>query len=90
LAGRLAGKVAFVSAAGQGIGRGAALAFAREGAQVICIDDNAETKDARLLRMDEFELPYFHADVSDAAQVQAVANACEKTLAKVDILFNAA
>ena len=40
--------------------------------------------------MDEFELPYFHADVSDAAQVQAVANACEKTLAKVDILFNVA
>jgi len=33
-------------------------AFAREGAQVICIDDNAEMKNARLLRMDEFELPY--------------------------------
>jgi NAD(P)-dependent dehydrogenase (short-subunit alcohol dehydrogenase family) len=32
----------------------------------------------------------FHADVSEAAQVQAVANACEKTLAKVDILFNVA
>ncbi len=30
--GRLAGKTAFITAAAQGIGRGAALAFAREGA----------------------------------------------------------
>src|SRR6185312_8309506 len=52
--------------------------------------DNAEMKDVRVLRMDEFELPYFHADVSDAAQVRAVANTCEQTLAKVDTLFNVA
>lgn len=73
-----------------GLGHASALMFARAGAQVICIDDHAEMKAARLLRLDEFELPYFHADVTDAAQVQTVANACEKILAKVDILFNVA
>ncbi len=73
-----------------GLGHAAALMFAREGAKVICIDDNAETKDARILRLDEFELPYFHADLTDAAQVRAVANALEKTLTQVDILFNVA
>jgi 2-keto-3-deoxy-L-fuconate dehydrogenase len=39
--GRLAGKTAFITAAGHGIGRAAALAFAREGASVWATDLNA-------------------------------------------------
>ena len=35
MAGRLEGKTAFVTAAGQGIGRGVALAYAAEGARVL-------------------------------------------------------
>jgi NAD(P)-dependent dehydrogenase (short-subunit alcohol dehydrogenase family) len=77
------GKTAVIAGDAWGLGHATALMFAREGAKVICVDDNAETKDARLLRLGEFELPYFHADVTDAAQVRAVANALEKTLAKV-------
>ena len=84
------GKTVVIAGDAWGLGHATALMFVRDGAQVICIDDNVEMKDARLLRMDGFELPYFHADVTDAAQIQAVANACEKTLAKVDILFNVA
>ena len=73
-----------------GLGHATALLFAREGAQVICIDDNSGMESARTLRIEEVELPYFHADVSDAAQVQNIASACEKTCAKVDILLNVA
>ena len=40
MAGRLSGKVAFVTAAAQGIGRATALAFAREGAKVWATDVN--------------------------------------------------
>lgn len=38
MAGRLAGKTCFISAAGQGIGRASALAFLREGASVVATD----------------------------------------------------
>ena len=38
---RLAGKTAFITAAGQGIGRATALAFAREGARLIATDISA-------------------------------------------------
>ena len=38
---RLAGKTAFVTAAGQGIGRATALAFVKQGARVIATDVNA-------------------------------------------------
>src|SRR6185503_4234346 len=43
MAGRLAGKTAFITAAGQGMGRAAALAFAHEGAKVWASDMNAKT-----------------------------------------------
>src|SRR6185503_8329421 len=43
MAGRLAGKTAFITAAGQGMGRAAALAFAREGAKIWASDMNAKT-----------------------------------------------
>jgi 2-keto-3-deoxy-L-fuconate dehydrogenase len=42
MAGRMQGKRALVTAAGQGIGRASALAMAREGAQVVATDINAE------------------------------------------------
>ena len=53
------GKTAVIAGDAWGLGHATALMFAREGAQVICIDDNAETKEAHLLRLDEFELSYF-------------------------------
>ena len=83
MAGRLAGKVAFVTAAGQGIGCGAALAFAREGARVWATDINPkplaeiEGKDGIRTRV---------LDVTDEAAIGKAA----ADVGTVDVLFNCA
>ena len=43
---RLEGKVAFITGAGSGIGRGMALRFAEEGADIGCFDLSIETAEA--------------------------------------------
>jgi NAD(P)-dependent dehydrogenase (short-subunit alcohol dehydrogenase family) len=86
----LKNKIAIIAGDAYGIGHAAAALFAREGASVICIDDNAGLDKAKTLRIGALEVPYFHADVTDALQVQAVVSACEQMLSRVDILFNVA
>jgi 2-keto-3-deoxy-L-fuconate dehydrogenase len=84
MAGRLAGKVAVLTAAGQGIGRATALAFAREGAEVWATDVNeallgklaAENGAIRTERLDVLD--------NDAIKAFAAAHP------KVDVLFNCA
>ena len=44
--GRLEGKTALITAAGQGIGKASALAYANEGANVIATDINSESLDS--------------------------------------------
>jgi 2-keto-3-deoxy-L-fuconate dehydrogenase len=83
VAGRLAGKTAFITAAAQGIGRGAALAFAREGAKVWATDVNA-TALADLEGRDGIRTRVL--DVTDAA---AIAKAAAEVGA-IDVLFNCA
>jgi 2-keto-3-deoxy-L-fuconate dehydrogenase len=81
--GRLAGKTAFITAAGQGIGHATALAMAREGAQVIATDVDA----ALLRRMQGVENVTTRAlDVLDDA---AVARTLDE-LPPLQILFNCA
>jgi 2-keto-3-deoxy-L-fuconate dehydrogenase len=83
MAGRLAGKSAFITAAGQGMGRAAALAFAREGAKVFATDMNARTV-GELDGKDGIRTSVL--DVTDE-------NAINKTAGQVgdiDILFNCA
>jgi 2-keto-3-deoxy-L-fuconate dehydrogenase len=81
--GRLAGKKALITAAGQGIGRASAVAFAAEGAEVFATDINEVTL-AELAA-----IPGIHAirlDVTDpAATAAAVAQ-----IGPVDVLFNCA
>ena len=83
MAGRLAGKVAFVTAAGQGIGRGAALAFAREGATVWATDLNAQTV-GELEGRDGIRTRQL-----DATDEQAVARVAGE-VGDIDVLFNCA
>jgi 2-keto-3-deoxy-L-fuconate dehydrogenase len=82
MAGRLAGKRAFVTAAAQGIGRATALAFAAAGAEVIATDINA----AKLAELAAPGLSIAMLDVLDAAAVKAAA----AQAGAIDILFNCA
>ena len=68
--GRLAGKTAFITAAGQGIGRAVAEAFVREGARVIASDLN-DTLLATLKR--DTGCSTQQLDVTDAAAITAAA-----------------
>jgi len=83
MANRLKGKRALVTAAGQGMGRAAALAFAREGAKVIATDLDPDLL-ARIAQTPGIETATL--DVLKDAEVQAFV---AKTGA-VDILFNCA
>jgi 2-keto-3-deoxy-L-fuconate dehydrogenase len=83
MAGRLEGKVAFVTAGGQGIGRGAALAFAREGATVWATDLNPKTV-AELEGRDGIRTRQL-----DATDERAIARVVAE-VGGVDVLFNCA
>ncbi len=80
--GRLTGKTALVTAAGQGIGRASALAMAREGARVIATDVNA----AALAELATAGLQTRLLDVRDPASIAAAVAAA----GSVDVLFNCA
>jgi 2-keto-3-deoxy-L-fuconate dehydrogenase len=83
MTGRLAGKTAFCTASGAGIGRAVAIAFAREGAKVIASDiDLGKLKGLREEGVAETHL----LDVRSTASVEKTA----KAAGTVDILFNAA
>jgi 2-keto-3-deoxy-L-fuconate dehydrogenase len=83
MSGRLAGKKALVTAAGQGIGRATALAMAAEGAQVFATDVNpklvAELKGS----------PNITPRVLDVLDDDAIATTMHE-LPPLDILFNCA
>ena len=80
MAGRLAGKIALVTAAGQGIGRATAEQFMAEGAQVIATDINehllSSLQGCQTRRL----------DVTKPEEIAALA----KELETVDVLFNCA
>jgi 2-keto-3-deoxy-L-fuconate dehydrogenase len=83
MAGRLAGKTAFITAAGQGMGRAAALAFAREGAKVWASDMNAKTV-AELDGKDGIKARPL--DVTNENDIQKISS----EVGDIDILFNCA
>ena len=83
MSGRLAGKTAFITAAGQGIGRGAALAFAREGATVWATDLNPKTL-AEIEGKDRIRTRVL--DVTDEAAIAKLA----AEVGPIDVLFNCA
>jgi len=71
MAGRLAGKTAFLTATAAGIGRATALAYAREGAHVIATDINAGGLET--LKQEHPQIETAVLDVLDPAQCEAIA-----------------
>jgi 2-keto-3-deoxy-L-fuconate dehydrogenase len=84
MAGRLAGKAALVTAAGQGIGRATAIAFADEGATVWATDINGAT-----LRVLAEERPSIRTCRLDVCDGKAIADTAAE-LGVIEVLFNCA
>ncbi len=81
MGGRLQGKVAVVTGAGQGIGRATALAYLDEGASVWAVDRNPATLAELPSTMNTHVL-----DVTDRSGIEDLA----ATIERVDVLFNCA
>ena len=84
MSGRLQGKSALITAAGQGIGRATALAFAREGARVLTTDVDAVALAA--LAREERSIEVAPLDVRDDAAIRALV----AKRGPFDVLFNCA
>jgi gluconate 5-dehydrogenase/2-deoxy-D-gluconate 3-dehydrogenase len=89
---RLTGRIAIVTGAGRGIGRGIALGYAREGAKVALVSRNAEELQALAAEISANggEALVAPADVRDSAAVNTVVEQVVAQWGGVDALVNAA
>ena len=92
---RLKGKTAVVVGAGSigpgwGNGKATAVTFAREGAQVFCVDRNgaAAEETVNIITGEGGKAAAFTADVSRAGEVEAMVAACLKAYGRIDVLDN--
>jgi NAD(P)-dependent dehydrogenase (short-subunit alcohol dehydrogenase family) len=87
---RLQGKVAIVTGAGAGIGRGIAERFAREGAAVFIAERDASSGEsqARIISSMGGTAFFVQTDVASEAQVQAMTEQALDRCGKIDILCN--
>ncbi len=88
----LANKVALITGGGSGIGRATAIAFAREKAFTIILDQNAEAAAAvaREIQKTGDQAAAVAADVSSAEQVATVFDEVRRLTASLHILVNSA
>jgi NAD(P)-dependent dehydrogenase (short-subunit alcohol dehydrogenase family) len=88
--GRLEGKVALITGAASGMGKLAAELFAREGASVLVVDvtDEAGEAAAQGIRVAGGEAGYVHADVSRAADCQAMVAEALERYGGLHVLYN--
>lgn len=84
--GRLDGKIAVVTGAGSGIGKGGALVFAREGAHVGVLGKTRSKVDATVASAGEGAFPLY-CDVTDEAQVAAAFDEVRQRFGRLDILY---
>ena len=86
---RLAGKVAIVTGAGRGIGREAAVLFAREGAKVVLADVDPQAEKV-VGEIKEFggEAIFVRSDVTNRESCAAMTAAAVNSFGRIDILIN--
>src|ERR1700682_54933 len=77
-------------ARGWGNGKATAVTFAREGAQVFCVDRNraAAEETVKIIASEGGKATAFTADVSRAGDVEAMVAACLKAYGRIDVLDN--
>ncbi|MGD0955556.1 MAG: glucose 1-dehydrogenase [Candidatus Acidiferrales bacterium] len=88
--GRFTSKVVLVTGGTSGLGRDAALAFAREGAKVVLTGRRVEAGEEVIseIRKEGGEAIFIRADVSEAPDVQASVQACVNTYGGLDCALN--
>ncbi len=88
----LDGKVAMVTGAGSGIGRGIALRLAEEGCDIAALDKDAKGTEetAAGVREKGVKVVAESADVTDLNQVDSAVKGCLSELGRIDILVNSA
>jgi len=89
--GKLEGKVALITGADSGIGRAVAIAFAREGADIVLSyldeDEDAEST-AELIRAAGRNVLVIAGDITDEPHCQAIVDRAVSELGGLDILVN--
>ncbi|MDQ2825894.1 MAG: SDR family oxidoreductase [Actinomycetota bacterium] len=87
--GRLAGRVAVITASTRSIGRGMAEAFLAEGASVVVSGRSAAKGERALAEMNAGERSSFHAcDATRQADVEALVDFAQERYGRVDIMVN--
>jgi len=98
MTGRLEGKIAIVTGSSSGIGRAIALAFAKEGASVVCSDIHPDPRSSapgeRAIQTHEAitqssgKSLFVKCDVRSASEIEILVNHAVKEFGRLDIMIN--